>query len=43
MSCQVKHCRGEAHVIYKGKPVCNKHWSDHCEKKIDLNKELMIG
>ena len=41
--CLVKHCRSyEIAVQYYNKPVCAKHWKDHCDGNINLKEEFEI-
>lgn len=30
-SCQVKRCRQESAIIYKGVGVCDAHWTEACQ------------
>lgn len=40
MKCAVKGCKSgkDVYAIYKGKPVCWRCWSWHCDGKRDLDK-----
>jgi hypothetical protein len=40
--CAVPYCRDLLELHFYGKPVCNHHWVQHCEGKIDLKKMFNI-
>lgn len=40
--CSIKHCRKSSSISYLGQSVCQEHWEAHCDKKIDLKKELGV-
>ena len=34
--CKFKKCKGLIHLIYKGTPLCSKHWRKICERKTEV-------
>ena len=41
--CEMTRCRSEAVLTWLGHPICEDHWSKHCDDKIDLYKEFGIA
>jgi hypothetical protein len=40
--CNVPYCKEEADLIFYGKGVCNKHWHQSCQGKIELKEVFNI-
>jgi hypothetical protein len=36
VTCDVPRCRQPLIMHYYGRKVCDKHWVEHCEGKINL-------
>ena len=36
MICEVKHCSRDGILLYGGKEVCDKHWTEQCNNRLDL-------
>lgn len=34
--CTVRNCRSPGAMSYLGMEVCQRHWEEHCDGKIDL-------
>lgn len=41
--CDVPRCRQLAEYIYYRKDVCEKHWQQYCDEKIELKEVLKVG
>jgi hypothetical protein len=42
--CAVARCKAPTEIFYYNKPVCEKHWNQHCDdvKKFNLKEVLKI-
>ena len=38
--CSVRYCRDPAHVIHLGDNLCEKHWSELCDKDHETHKKV---
>jgi len=37
--CIMPYCRNPVHLNLRGMPLCEKHWSEMCEKDHELHKK----
>jgi len=33
--CTARYCRNPVWIIHLGKPLCQKHWEEYCDKEAE--------
>ena len=40
--CEYGRCKRESEIYYEGHHVCDKHYNEFCDQKIDLDKYFKV-